>query len=292
MKGPLMVCLQIAHLQPWSIRHIRICVGPKPGLSACGPSLMGFGPTTFKCTSLISLRAQKCRFALHIWRKKISSLSPRVNPTARWSLTRSTQLKNFASFPNMSLRRVEYLSRSPIASSGKIMIYWHMRSKIKSAIDDDVNLRYFHASASHRHRDNKIPIILLDNPEFTSHESKTQIFTSLFSSLLGSTFSPTWNFSLQSLYPKLTPQILQLDSPFSGQEIYDAFVDMNLLASPGPDSFEPAFYRKFCPILKQKVSDPFHNFSTHLSISHALTEHTLSCFPRAQPTAFRPNESL
>ena len=122
------------------------------------------------------------------------------------------------------------------------MIYWSLRAKIKKTIDGDGNSRFFHASASHRRRHNKIHSISLHNQDFTAHEVKCQILTSYYTSILGTPFSPTWNFSLQSLYPHDTPQLLQPDSPFSVQEIYDAFTDMNTLASPGLDGFGPGFF--------------------------------------------------
>jgi hypothetical protein len=112
--------------------------------------------------------------------------------------------------------------------------FWKQRSKIKFAIDGDENSKYFHALATQRLRKNKIATIKLDGSEFSSHEHKMEILTNFYRQLLGHTFIPTWNFSLQRLYPTKTTNLSSLTTPFTQDEIVQAFFQINKNARPGP----------------------------------------------------------
>ena len=67
---------------------------------------------------------------------------------------------------------------------------------------------------------------------------------------------------------------------------------MNMLASPGPDGFGPGFYRKYWPILKQKITDLFHCFYNQSADISCLNRAFIVLLPKAQgstsPNAFRP----
>jgi hypothetical protein len=96
--------------------------------------------------------------------------------------------------------------------------------------------------------------------EFTSHDHKMQILTSYYQQLLGQEFEPVWSFSLSSLYPSHTPGLSNLVTPFLESEIVEAFFNMNLNASAGPDEFRPSFYKKFWTLTKPKIMNFFNQF--------------------------------
>ena len=88
-----------------------------------------------------------------------------------------------------------------------------------------------------------------------------EILTSYYSNLLGTTFSPTWRFTLDSIYPSPITQLRTLDTPFSDQEISDAFLHMHQTASSGPDGFGPGFYRLFWGgVVKPRILRLFNHF--------------------------------
>ena len=89
---------------------------------------------------------------------------------------------------------------------------------------------------------------------------KTQVLTSFYSTLLGTTQPSTWHFSLSSIYPSNSTNLHHIDAPFSHTEIAESVLGMNMHASLGPDGFGPTFYRKFWPLVKSKLHDLFQNF--------------------------------
>ena len=116
--------------------------------------------------------------------------------------------------------------------------------------------------------------------------------TDYFKSILGSASNNSWNFSLHDIYPSPLPQLRHLDAPFTEQEIVDAFHGMNINASPGPDGFGPAFYRKYWNTVKHLVFDLFRDFHAQKTDTAAINRAHIILLPKKEgartPDAFRP----
>jgi exonuclease III len=187
---------------------------------------------------------KKTRFALKTWRRSL--LPPHLAETNCKLVISYLDLieeHRQLSSPEFSLRHV--LIRSLRRALRSRVDHWKTRSKIKFAIDGDENTKYFHICASNQLRNNKISIIELNGAEFSNHAQKTDILTSYYTQLLGTTSNPSWHFHLHDLYQPIPHLLRHLDDPFYLDEITAAFFGMNATASPGPDGFGPGFYRKF-----------------------------------------------
>lgn len=137
--------------------------------------------------------------------------------------------------------------------------YWRRRYHIKVAIQGDANTQFFHANASGRLRRNTIQVLTHDGIDATSHASKAAILLDYYTNLLGVVVPSTWSFNLNDLYPTVVV-VDSLSSPFSQDEIRHALFGMNTMSSPGPDGFEPSFYRSFWKLVEPDVLTLFANF--------------------------------
>lgn len=127
------------------------------------------------------------------------------------------------------------------------VLYWKQRFHIKVAIEGGTNTAFLHAQASARMRRNSISVLEHEGAEFYSHEVKASLLKDFYTGLLGSVTTPRWHFSLADLYPTLAVADAGLSAPFSREEVRHALFDMNFRSSPGPDGFDPSFYRAFWP---------------------------------------------
>lgn len=141
------------------------------------------------------------------------------------------------------------------------VLFWKQRGKVKATIDGDKNTKKFHVSASQRFRKNNIAILEDNWVEFSAHDNKAAILHNFFRNLLGTKRVPAWHFTLADLYPMHLPQLRHLDSDFSTQEIKDAFFQMNVNASPGPDGLGPGFCRRFWHNIKLTILPFFDDFA-------------------------------
>ena len=87
-------------------------------------------------------------------------------------------------------------------------------------------------------------------------------------------FDSYLEFRVDLYCPHSTPSV-HLDSPFTGQEIYDAFANMNQLDSLGPDGFAPFSMTSFGLFLNQKSQTYFIAFTTPRQTSPASIDHSL-----------------
>jgi hypothetical protein len=124
----------------------------------------------------------------------------------------------------------------------------------------DENSRFFHVAASGRRRKNKIHCLEHEGVELHSHDANSMILYDFYRSLLGSPVETDWKFNLSDLYPSLSVAHLPLSDPFTADEISEALFAMDMNASPGPDGFEPAFYKFFWANLKPYVLQLFRDF--------------------------------
>lgn len=86
-----------------------------------------------------------------------------------------------------------------------------------------------------------------------SHIGKEKILFDFYKNLLGASGSSTLSFDLNSLFSGSTLDTHQANTlirPFDLDEIRLAVLGMNSNASPGPDGFGPAFFKKFWDLSK------------------------------------------
>lgn len=164
-----------------------------------------------------------------------------------------------------------------IAEKGK---YWQQCGKVTAGVDGDENTSYFHASASQRLRKNKIIKLIHNRTEFTQHEQKLAILSDYYTHLLGTTTQLPSAFNLEELYPNQTPQLLALASPLTLEEISEAMLNMNPMASPGLDGFGPGFYRKYWSLLKTPITNIFNAFHRNALDTESLNRALIVILPK------------
>jgi hypothetical protein len=168
------------------------------------------------------LNLKKSRFALKTWRRKILPYHlAEANCKYVISFLDLIEEHRHLSKAEFNLRHVVIKTlRRAIRSR---VDHWKTRSKIKFTIDGDENTKYFHICASNRLRNNKIVTIEQNGAEFSNHSQKTDILTSYYAQLLGTTSNTTWHFHLTDIYQPIHHHLRHLDDPFSSDEITSAF---------------------------------------------------------------------
>jgi hypothetical protein len=139
-------------------------------------------------------------------------------------------------------------------------LYWKARAKVRFALEEDENTKFFHASATCKLHRNTIPTLTVDGVDTSDHAGKANILKSFYSNLLGTVSPTSWSSDLPSLYPDAPSLPTSLCAPFTHQQIKEAFSSMNKMSSPGPDGFGPAFFSTFWDAVCHDVFRVFSSF--------------------------------
>lgn len=79
--------------------------------------------------------------------------------------------------------------------------YWKQRGKFRALREGDDNTRFFHARASARARRNQIKLLQVDDAVLVAHDDKVAALTDYYTTILGSTVTTSWGFSLERWSP-------------------------------------------------------------------------------------------
>lgn len=119
--------------------------------------------------------------------------------------------------------------------------------------EGDVNTAFHHAQATVRLRNNKIRYVEVQRSVIASHEGKIQALTDFFSSSIGESGSPTWNFEAGHLFQDQRQASLDLTAPFSETETLEALKSMDRTSALGPDGFGPSFDKAAWSFIKPQL---------------------------------------
>ncbi|GAU33856.1 hypothetical protein TSUD_66430 [Trifolium subterraneum] len=124
--------------------------------------------------------------------------------------------------------------------------YWKQRAKMHWLQEGDMNMRFFHMSATARSKKKKVTKLVADNgTEAHSQEELCEVAKSYFDNL----FKPRdgdHDPVLNLIHPRVTDDDnFFLTAPITKVEIQQALFQMHPDKSPGPDEFNPAFYQRF-----------------------------------------------
>jgi hypothetical protein len=124
-------------------------------------------------------------------------------------------------------------------------LFWRQRAKIFWYKDGDLNTKFFHAAATTRRKMNRIDFLTDDNGvEHRSQEDMTVIVRDYFSTLFQKHASSR-EAVLNALSVSVTAEDNNnLTAPFTMEEFKDAVFSMQDDKCPGPDGFNPGFYKK------------------------------------------------
>lgn len=134
--------------------------------------------------------------------------------------------------------------------------YWKQRSKIFWLIGDDLNTKNFHQTASARHKANKILGLFYENNNWVSSKSEREgVISRYFMNL----FTPSENpENVDEVMNLVRGRILVEDNnhltrDFDAKEFRDAIFQMHNDKSPGPDNFNPGFYKRFWELVGPNI---------------------------------------
>lgn len=129
--------------------------------------------------------------------------------------------------------------------------FWKKRCTIRWIKFGDENIKYFQASATDRHRRNKISHLKLDNDTIvTSHQEKAQILHNTYKDRMGTQGQVQMVLNLAEL---ITPveNLDHLSEMASKEEVDSIIKNMPTGRAPGPDGFNGLFLKKCWNIISQ-----------------------------------------
>ncbi|XP_039140443.1 uncharacterized protein LOC120277653 [Dioscorea cayenensis subsp. rotundata] len=141
-------------------------------------------------------------------------------------------------------------------------IYWKQKAGVTWLKEDDGNTSYFHSVTNgHRNR-NFIPWVWHDNQRVGDIGRISDIFTSFYKDLYGSTKEHRFQINWSNLLgTKEQCDLTALDIPFTHEEIREVVFGMSVDKAPGPNGLPILFFQKFWEIIKLdifKLCDDFY----------------------------------
>lgn len=151
------------------------------------------------------------------------------------------------------------------ASTDIKLEYWKQRVRVKWDNLGDQPSSFFYKSMKSRKGGNDIKAIKDSRGNWTVDENKIkEEFASFFEQLFNPGESAEERMSTREWLeemPRLSnAQFMQLDEPFSSEEIKGGIFSMSPLKSPGPDGIPPIFYQEKWEIIGDEVCQATKNF--------------------------------
>jgi Reverse transcriptase (RNA-dependent DNA polymerase) len=173
--------------------------------------------------------------------------------------------------------------------------YWHTRDKEQWIQFGDSNTTYFHRIASNRKKKNlilnmEVEGVLSDSlPQIESHV--VQFYKNLFGSAEVKKASLHQDFWDENYVLSDTDR-LELEKPFTEEEIHKAVFGSEASGAPGPDGFSFLFYQHFWTLVKSDLMLLLQHFYTQ-SLNVSKLNHAMLCLIPKESNAqviqkFRP----
>jgi hypothetical protein len=135
--------------------------------------------------------------------------------------------------------------------------HWRRRAKIKWCTLGDENTKFFHTMATYRYRKSKIKVLCHDQEELFDDSAKIAIATNFFTRLFREDRGWIPNIDLSRLYGQDRSDLLDLDAPFTWQEIEKAINNAPSGRNPGPDGFTNEFFKFYKAEMKDELLELF-----------------------------------
>lgn len=124
---------------------------------------------------------------------------------------------------------------------------WKQRAKDFWVKEGDRNTRYFHQVASGRKKHNRIVGAINPSGETTNNEEEIEnCFINYFTSIFSSSGVQDMGSVYEAVQNRLSAEaVMELDRPFSTEEVVTAMKQMHPYKAAGPDGMNPIFYQKY-----------------------------------------------
>jgi hypothetical protein len=130
------------------------------------------------------------------------------------------------------------------------------RARIASLKDGDANTSFFHRQCSYRKQKNTIHSLSAGGRTLTDPAEIAEAAFLHYEGLLGTEEPRDCTLNFDDLITR-HEDLLDLDAPFSEEEIWQAVRRMPPRKAPGPDGFTAEFLRACWPLVKHDVVDMF-----------------------------------
>jgi hypothetical protein len=130
------------------------------------------------------------------------------------------------------------------------------RARIASLKDGDANTSFFHRQCSYRKQKNTIHSLSAGGRTLTDPAEIAEAAFLHYEGLLGTEEPRDCTLNFDDLITR-HEDLLDLDAPFSEEEIWQAVRRMPARKAPGPDGFTAEFLRACWPLVKHDVVDMF-----------------------------------
>lgn len=129
------------------------------------------------------------------------------------------------------------------------------RARIASLKDGDASTAFYHQQCSYRRQKNGIFGLTVNGQMITDHERMAEAAFAHYDALLGTAVDRECTLDLSEL---ITPtDLIDLDAPFSADEIWEAIKRLPARKAPGPHGFTAEFLRACWSIVRQDFVDAF-----------------------------------
>ncbi|MDV3143360.1 MAG: hypothetical protein Q8761_02940, partial [Sweet potato little leaf phytoplasma] len=157
---------------------------------------------------------------------------------------------------------------------------WHQKVKIKWAKDGDNNSAFFHRWANGRKSKNFIDSLENENGEKLKGEKKIEEeILSFFSNLCGPLVESKPFVEGLDWRPISVSEKMELDSPFTLEEVRKVVFECDRNKSLGPDGFSLGFFQENWEVINSKLLEVFRKFYDRGILDSSLNETFVCLIP-------------
>ncbi|PNY04054.1 ribonuclease H, partial [Trifolium pratense] len=172
------------------------------------------------------------------------------------------QLDSCQSSDLISFEKSLQLEYNKVLAQEEMM--WYQKSREKWVKFGNKNTRFFHIQSVIRSRRNKIASLQIDGIWCSDEEVLRRSALAYFQNLFQQDISTNPNSLQFTSFPQISTDLYEnLGSPPSMEEIKSALFSMDSYKAPGPDGFQPIFFKRFwnlvAPDVFQLVSSAFQS---------------------------------
>jgi hypothetical protein len=163
-------------------------------------------------------------------------------------------------------------------------IYWKQRAHANWLANGDRNSAFFHAYASERKKTNRIKKLRREGGGVVESEEDLGAYISNFyKSLFLSSAGPTNDDLLRHIPQVVSDEMnVNLNRPYTGEEIKEALESIGDLKAPGPDGMPAVFFKKFWQVVGEKIQEEVLAFLNGGVMPEGWNETTIVLIPKTK----------
>ena len=242
----------------------------------------------------INAKLKNTRRALKLWSKSLSSLKASIaHVNSIIDLLEMLEEFRTLSVFESNLKDLGKAHMLDLLESQNS--YWKQRGKINWVKLGDANTKFFHARATIRHRHNFIASLKNESQvDISDHDGKAAILWSAFKERMGKSDHTSMQFDIQDLLGDHHNNeiFMDLELPFSDDEIWSVVKDLPNDKSPGPDGFNNEFIKQCWGIIGSDIKALVQAFYNEDLCMESINDSYITLIPKVDspetPNDFRP----